>query len=358
MTENIHCLPVIQGFFLITTLLFILLSCILGNKVKHLRRKLSRKLEELAVKTKEVEELKKSPKSLLVPYDAEKSKSIIISIDSNGRLAYANDYAEEIFGFTQEELIGHSAFDTIFPAPEKHDAGNDIITRIFTNPKLYVEHETENVRKDGSKFWISWTNRVVYDENGNPSEIRSVGFDISKRKKLENELKVLSALDPVTNVLNRQAFLEAGAKELKRSNRYNRQLSVIVMKLTFFQNLGSEQLRTFTDEILQNVVQICRKSVRESDILGRIGDVEFGIILPETPQENAAFLSDRLKQKIQESALTAGGDFFISAIFGVAGKGKKDDSIDTLLLRSFNDLNKVESASRGKKTVRKKKGDK
>ena len=71
---------------------------------------------------------------------------------------------------------------------------------------MYVEHETENITKEGKHIWISWTNRLVYDESGEPVELQSVGFDISKRKKLEEELRFLASVDPLTGALNRQSF--------------------------------------------------------------------------------------------------------------------------------------------------------
>ena len=67
--------------------------------------------------------------------------------------------------------------------------------RIFQYPNLYMEHESENLKKDGEQLWISWTNRVVYNKDGEPEEIKSVGFDITKRKNLENELCSLAFKD-------------------------------------------------------------------------------------------------------------------------------------------------------------------
>lgn len=356
MTENIDCLPVIQGFFFVTTLALLLFSFFLMKKIGDMRKKISSMIETIAEKNKALEEKKSSPKSLLRPFDSETSKSIIISIDISGKITYVNENAEEIFGYTKDEMIGHDVFGTIFPIPTKKDSLQaNIISRIFTNPKLYVEHETENIKKNGEHFWISWTNRVIYDDKGSPLEVRSVGFDITKRKKLEEELRAISNIDPVTGVLNRQAFLEGGAHELKRSNRYNRQLSILIMKLNYYHDTAVSENQTFSDTILKETVQVCRSSVRDSDLLGRIGDIEFGIVLPETPSENAVFLAERLKQKIQEKNLTDASGYFVTATFGVAGKESKDDTIDSLLLRAFNALKQADQNAKAR-VVRKKKG--
>jgi len=353
MVEGVNCFAIVQGFFFVTTLIFILLTFVFMNRSKHLRRKLSNMIEQNAKQAKELEEVKKNTKNPLEPFIPETSKSIILSIDLNEKITSANDYACELFGFSKEELIGTNIFTTIFPKPERKDSLQaNIISRIFNNPKMYVENETQNVKKNGEKFWISWTNRVIYDEKGNPMEIRAVGFDITKRKKLEEELRHLASVDPLTGVLNRQALLEVGSTELSRANRYNRQIAIVIMKLNYFHN--PENSYTFSDETLQETVAICRKAMRDCDYLGRIGDVEFALILPETPPENAVFLAERLKQKIQEKNLQSETGGFITATFGVSGRETKDDTIDSLILRALYALQEANKAAQPKPTKKSK----
>lgn len=349
MADAANCLPVVQGFFFVTTLIFILLTFVFMNRSRHLRRKLSAMIETVAQKNKELEETKQAGKIMLDPFIPETSKSIIISIDLNEKITSVNDYAEEVFGYTKEELIGSNIFDTIFPRPErKNSLQANLVSRIFNNPKMYVENETQNLKKSGEKFWVNWTNRVVYDDKGMPMEIRAVGFDITKRKKLEEQLRYLASVDPLTGVLNRQALLEIGSTELSRAARYNRQLSVLIMKLNYFHNPASGTPYTFSDETLQETVAICRKAMRDCDYLGRIGDVEFALILPETPAENAVFLAERLKQRIQEKNLQSESGAFITATFGVTDHTSKDDTIDTLILRALQALQEADKNSRKK----------
>lgn len=348
MLGTIDCFAVAQSFFILTTILFIFVSMMFLNRSRHLQKKLSGMIEALAAKNKELEDVRQSSQNVLSPFIPETSKSIIVSIDPAGKITDVNEYATEIFKYTRDEMVGREVFGTIFPVPEKKDSLQaNIVSRIFTNPKLYVEHETENIKKNGERFWISWTNRVIYDDAGQPVEIRSVGFDITKRKRLEEELRYLASVDPLTGVLNRQALLEAGARELKRAVRYKRQLSILVLKLNYFHGInemGNDP--GFSDEIIRQAVAICRKATRDSDYIGRVGDVEFAIVLPETPAENAAFLAERLKEKIQEKNLKESNSFFVSATFGIAGKTSKEDTIDSLLLKALNALQEADKNTR------------
>ena len=331
--------------------LFIFFYCSL--KIRHIRvcRNLKTANESFAKQSKELEILKKQKSELSIDIDQEEdNKSIIVAFNQAGIITYANDYAVELFGFSLNELLDHNIMGTIFPAQKKQYIEQPtIIEKILLNPQFYVDIDTKNMKKDGTPVWISWTNRVVYDENNKPIEIRSVGFDITKRKHLEEKLKYLTSVDPLTGVLNRSAFLELGEKELKRATRYNRTLSLLVLELDHFRLLGQDFGYTFGDDALQKTVKICKESIRESDCIGRIGDVEFAILLPETQEENVHYLLERLRLKIQEQNLkTEIGNAFITTSFGIASKEGDKDSIDAMLLRACQNLKQYEITKKGK----------
>ena len=351
-----HFLPT-QGFFFVTAVVFFLLSLGLMHELKKIRKKLSDTLTKLETQKKAVSPSNNETEFSLLNVLPPQSKSIAISVNRAGEITSLNEHAESVFGYSKKELIGKSAFGTILPDLLKKDSLQaNIFSRIFANPKMYVEHETENITKDGKHIWISWTNRLVYNEAGHPVELQSVGFDISKRKKLEEELRFLASVDPLTGALNRQSFLEIGSRELKRAIRYNRQISVIVFRLDYFSGVQDKSLQTFSDEVLQDMVVLCKEVARDSDYLGRIGDTEFAFILPETPAENAVFFAERLKQKIQEKNLQMETGAFITTAFGVSEKVSKDDTIDSLLLRAFDGLNEAVQTHKKPQTKKKKGG--
>ncbi len=298
--------------------------------------------KSFAAQAKELDTLKKAKSSITEIEKPETSKSIIVAFDKKGIITYTNEYAEEFFGYNKGELLKQKASETILIQKQK-----DIVEKIFLNPQLYVDIETQNLTKSKESVWISWTNRVVYDDKSKPIEVRSVGFDITKRKKLEEKLKYLTSIDPLTGVLSRQAFLDIAAKEIKRSNRYNRSVSLIVLKLDHFRLLGQEFGYSFGDEALKKTVQICKDCLRDSDYLGRIGDVEFALLLPETPLENIRFLEERLRLKIQEQNLKIEkGNTFITTSFGHSARQDEKDSIDEMIIRALKNLKEAAQKSK------------
>ena len=121
----------------------------------------------------------------------------------------------------------------------------------------------------------------------------------------------MSSTDPLTGVMNRRSFLERGERERRRAQRYKRELSVLVFNPCYFQS-GANSLSGYLDDhTLSQVADICRQAIRDSDVIGRIGDVEFGFILPETPEANAALLAERLHNKIVDFSSRTGDKYHV-----------------------------------------------
>ncbi len=290
---------------------------------------------------KELEDMKKEKHRQFDPYSSPNTKSLFLSLDKDGNILSVNDYACELYGYDDKnELIGKNIIGTIVPTKDSHGQTlTNLVERIKNNPRLYLDNENENICKDGRRIWISWTNRIVYDSNGAPVEIRSVGFDITPRKQMEEELRQMTVIDPVTGVLNRRQFLDDGAKEMKRARRYKRDLSVLLMTIDRFEALNSEHGSAFGDEAIRVAVMACQNSIRDSDYLGRLADIEFAILLPETPLEGAKIVAERIRDEVMHSDLMVDDiKIAVTTSISIATRIETDETIDSVLLRAFNAL--------------------
>jgi len=116
--------------------------------------------------------------------------SIILKLDTEGRITFFNEYAERFFGYSEAEILGRSAVGTIIPETESTGRNlADMVQRIFSNPDAYTHNINENIRKNGERVWVSWNNHALVDANGSRTGILSVGQDISEQKKAEKTLR-------------------------------------------------------------------------------------------------------------------------------------------------------------------------
>jgi len=116
----------------------------------------------------------------------EYANSIIMRWNAEGRITLLNEYGQRFFGYTAEEILGRHVMDTIVPPTES--GGRDLrrlMEEICADPQAFEQNINENMRRNGQRAWISWTNRIVCDANGQVTEILSIGTDITERKRAE-----------------------------------------------------------------------------------------------------------------------------------------------------------------------------
>jgi PAS domain S-box-containing protein len=116
------------------------------------------------------------------------ANSAIIRWKKDGTLTFFNEYAQRFFGYSADEVLGRNV--TIL-LPEKESAGGDL-TRlahdIVKHPEDYENNVNENICRDGRRVWMAWTNKPIFDADGEVAEILAVGIDITERKQAEEHM--------------------------------------------------------------------------------------------------------------------------------------------------------------------------
>jgi PAS domain S-box-containing protein len=119
----------------------------------------------------------------------ENANSIITKFDKDGRILSMNEFGQKLFGYKEEELIGKTLAETI--VPEIDSTGKilkNLATDIFKNIDEYGTNINENIKKNGERVWIYWTNRPILDKNGEITGILSVGTNATDKIISEKQL--------------------------------------------------------------------------------------------------------------------------------------------------------------------------
>ena len=125
----------------------------------------------------------------------EHANSIIVRWKHDGEITFLNEFGQRFFGYSAQEILGRHIVGTIVPEAESN--GRDLrplLDKIRTDPKAFEQNVNQNMRRNGERVWIAWTNKAVFDQQGQVREILSIGTDITERKEAEKALSESQAL--------------------------------------------------------------------------------------------------------------------------------------------------------------------
>ena len=122
----------------------------------------------------------------------EHANSIILHWQRDGRIIHLNEFGQRFFGYTESEIRGRHVIGTI--VPETESSGRDLnmlMEEVCANPSAFEQNVNENMRRNGEHVWIAWTNKVQLNSKGEVTEILSIGLDITSRRRMEEELRLM-----------------------------------------------------------------------------------------------------------------------------------------------------------------------
>ena len=120
----------------------------------------------------------------------ESANAIILKMDNQGNITFFNEYAQQFFGYSEPEILGKNVLGLI--VPKKDSSGQNMkvaMKNLVNNTSRYARNENENIRRNGERVWVSWTNKAIVDESGAQVGVLSIGNDITERKRAEENLR-------------------------------------------------------------------------------------------------------------------------------------------------------------------------
>ncbi len=118
----------------------------------------------------------------------ENANSIIMSCDISGKIIFFNEFAQKLFGYTEDEIIGKSVKDTILRgSKETYRNIAELISSLKLNPDIPYASEFIIKLNNNEKAYIAWTFKPEFNEEGRFTELLCIGNDITEIKKAEEE---------------------------------------------------------------------------------------------------------------------------------------------------------------------------
>jgi PAS domain S-box-containing protein len=296
---------------------------ILRSRLDELREEQQRlqhdrdELEALiAERTAELAESERKYRELV-----QNANSAIIRWDSADVITFANQYAERLFGYEPGELVGKPVTILI---SEIGQAPHCLTQAIVADPEAFETTENENVTKDGRRLWLSWSNRVIKDEDRGETVVTAVGVDRTAQHELEKEIRIDREL------------LRQLAAELARAEQRERQRTATFLHEDLAQRLVAIKMKLASTEPLEDMGQISRRLKEVEASLGEAIEDTRNIALELSPPmlyimglvDAVKWLSGRFGEKFgYEISIETTGDV-----------RRLDEDLEVLLFQAVKEL--------------------
>ena len=188
-------------------------------------------------------------------------------------------------------------------------------------------HEVRACCPGGTALWAEISASVIRGEDGaGCSGVVGVMADVTERKQMAEEMCRLARTDSLTGLWNRGYFMEVAGREVSRCLRSGASLSLLIVDVDYFKAVNDTYGHDTGDRVLVALAGTLVRSVREVDVVGRLGGEEFVVLLPDAGKEEAFAVSERMAGAVRAD----GGEVPITVSIGLTSLNT-GDTLDALL---------------------------
>jgi len=192
-------------------------------------------------------------------------------VSKEGRILAQNRMAQSLFNTKVGEYCWENVLGGGYLSDEyKEEAGNYSFplpgTRCYfcRREEAFDKNKPVNCEVELSdKTWVVWWTPLGNDV------FLHYAIDVTKYKKMEEELRCLSVTDYLTNTFNRRYFIQHLEEEIERSSRSGSEFSIILMDIDRFKSINDRYGHNVGDSVLKSVVEVIKGRIRKIDILAR-----------------------------------------------------------------------------------------
>jgi len=224
----------------------------------------------------------------------------VFFIDNDNNIIYCNKAAEKMLGYSKDEMSGEDLHKLIVPSKYYNDykKGFRAFRKTGKGPAIGKTLELSAIRKNGEEFPVALSLSAVKLKG----KWNAIGIirDISQQKKAEEKLEKLARIDSLTGCNNRGYGLELLDRQIKLSHRSKSPLLLAFLDIDRFKSINDNFGHDEGDRVLKEVSGLFKSTLREVDIICRMGGDEFLLIFPDNSLKDASLIRERLNKNLTE----------------------------------------------------------
>ena len=243
----------------------------------------------------------------------------IITINEAGEIQGFNPAAEQIFGYSQQDVLGHN-LNMLMPEPTRSEHDSYISRYIQTGEAKIIGaygREVTAVRRNGEQFpmELSASEMVL----GGLRYFIGIIRDITERKQAEEKIAHLAHYDFLTDLPNRALFLDNLEHAISLAKRNKYKVAVLFLDLDGFKKVNDTLGHDAGDLLLRGVSKRLKQTIRASDTVARVGGDEFIFVLNEIGSDgNAALAANKIITALSEPFELKGQQCRVGGSIGIS----------------------------------------
>jgi diguanylate cyclase (GGDEF)-like protein/PAS domain S-box-containing protein len=228
---------------------------------------------------------------------------------------YANETTASISGYSRAELAGMEFWEMVHP--DLREAARERALARQKGAAVPSRYEIKILKKDGEVRWLDYSAGLI-EFDGKPA-VLGTAFDVTERKRAEEQIRSLAYHDTLTGLPNRLLFADRLAMAVAQAHRQAQKLGVLFLDLDRFKVINDSLGHTLGDRLLQAVAERIEGSVREGDTVARLGGDEFTLLLPGIAQaEDAAKVAEKILESLKQPLPVDGRELFVTGSVGIS----------------------------------------
>lgn len=272
----------------------------------------------------------------------------IYTLDCDGRIDSWNKSGERMLGLDKSTAIGLD-FQTLLDDfnTVRHD-GAALLDEARRHG--WVEFDGWSSRSPGSDYWCDCMITVLSNKSGAFDGYSVVARDNTDRRNYEHRLRRMAETDPLTGVCNHRSFMEHVQEAINHADETGTELGFAMVDIDHFKKLNDTYGHQAGDEALKHFTTVMQGALRQSDVIGRLGGEEFGILLRGAKKDLTGALLERLCTLVQNQSIEVGDQCIrFTCSIGLAFLGDGDDNLPaTLIARADAALYDAKEAGRNR----------
>lgn len=257
----------------------------------------------------------------------------IFGFDRHGSTTFANPAAARMLGYAVDELVGHMHHALIHHSHADGQAYPRAYCKIYDALVDGGAHQVIDEvfwRKDGSSFPVEYTSTAIW-EDGEISGAVVTFADVTERKLAEAASAHHASHDPLTGLPNRTRLRESLDETLSRATASNQPVALLVLDLDRFKEVNDTLGHHAGDLVLKQVGIRLQHALGATNIISRLGDDEFAIMLPGADAAAADYVGQLLAESLRSPFQVEGYAVGIGASIGIVVFPGHGHDTDTLL---------------------------